>query len=141
MWILDSLAEVQIKKPFLILWLTLGAAFLLLANFFSQNALYHPLTYALVAVSIWALWQNRKTMLNGSILPAIAVAAFLLIPEYVLPFSLLFTFAIGRIVFAENFRIWKWLTSSGLFLLTFPIVANWQNIQEVQSLLPYPYYS
>ena len=140
MWILDSLAEVQLKKPFLILWLTLGAAFLLLANFFSRNPVYHPLTYALTAVSIWVLWQKNKALLNGLILPAIAVAAFLLIPQYVIPFSLVFTFAIGKVVFAENFRIWKWLISSGLLLITFPIVANWQNIPEVRSLLPFPYY-
>lgn len=140
MWILDSLAEVQIKKPFMILWLTLGAAFLLLANFFSRNALYHPLTYALTAVSIWVLWQKNKAPLNGLILPGIAVAAFLLFPDYLIPFSLLFTFAIGKVVFAENFRIWKWLLSSGLLLITFPIVGNWQNIPEVRNVLPYPYY-
>ncbi|MCI0414249.1 hypothetical protein L0222_15830 [bacterium] len=140
MWILDSLAEVKIKKPFMILWLTLGAAFLLLANFFSRNALYHPLTYALTAVSIWVLWQKNKAPLNGLILPGIAVAAFLLFPDYLIPFSLLFTFAIGKVVFAENFRIWKWLLSSGLLLITFPIVGNWQNIPEVRNVLPYPYY-
>ena len=140
MWILDSLAEVQLKKPFLILWLTLGAAFLLLANFFSQNPLYHPLTYALTGVSIWVLWQKDKALLNGLLLPGIALAAFFLVPQYVIPFSLLFTFAVGKVVFAENFRIWKWLASSGLLLLTFPIVANWQNIAEIRGILPFPYY-
>lgn len=140
MWILDSLAEVQLKKPFLILWLTLGAAFLLLANFFARNPLYHPFTYALTAVSIWVLWQKNKALLNALILPAIAVAAFFLVPEYVIPFSILFTFALGKVVFAENFRIWKWLISSALMLVTFPIVANWQSIPEVRSILPFPYY-
>ncbi len=140
MWILDSLAEVQLKKPFLILWLTLGAAFLLLANFFSLNALYHPATYTLTVVSIYVLWQKNKSLLNGLILPAIALAAFFLVPDKAIPFSLLFTFAIGKVVFAENFRIWKWLVSSALLLISFPIVANWQNISEVRNLLPYPYY-
>ena len=64
MWILDSLAEVQLKKPFLILWLTLGAASLLLANFFTHTALYHPATYALTAVSIYVLWQKNKSLLK-----------------------------------------------------------------------------
>jgi hypothetical protein len=138
-WILDSLAEIDLKKPFVILWVTLGAAFLLLARFFAVNAIYHPVTYSLLALVVWFLWHRNRTLHNGLIIPALAIAAFLLIPEYMLVYTAAFTLLIGRVVFAENFRVWKWLTSAGLMLLAVPIVSVWQRIPEIQTLLPLPF--
>ncbi len=138
MWILDSLSEVHLRKPFLVLWITLGAVFLLLATFFSRNGLYHPATFSALAVCVWLLWQKERTRWNALIVPGMAAASFLLVPDYLFLFCLVFTLAVGKVVFAENFRIWKWLASSSLFFLTFPIVDSWQGIPELQKLLPVP---
>ena len=138
MWILDSLMEVQLKKPFLVLWTTLGATFLLLAAFFSRNPIYHPATYSVLAVIVWLLWQKERALLNGLILPVLAVGSFFLIPDYRPVYAAGFTLLIGKVVFAENFRMWKWLASSGLFFFAVPIVSSWQHIPEIHAFLPVP---
>ena len=139
MWILDSLTEVQLKKPFLALWTTLGAAFLLLALFFSRNPIHHPVTYSLLAVIAWLLWQKERTLQNGLILPGLFLGSFFLIPDYRPLYVAAFTFVIGKVVFAENFRLWKWLTATGLFFLAAPITGAWQQITPIHVLLPAPF--
>jgi hypothetical protein len=136
MWILDSLADVQMKKPFLILWISLGAAFLLLANLFSLNPVHHPATYSILALAVWLSWQKQKRLQNSLIVAILAVAAFFLIPEYRLVYAATFTLLIGKVVFAESFRVWKWVASAGLLFLVPPIVGSWQAIPEIQVYLP-----
>jgi hypothetical protein len=139
MWILDSLTDVPIKKPFFLLWTAPGAASLLLAYFFSQNQLYHPLIVAVFAAVCFYLWQTRKTALNAMMVPAIGGAAWLLLPNYPLLFCLIAVLLLGKFVFAEQFRMWKWLAASSLLWLSFPILSTWQSITELQLAVPYPF--
>ena len=136
MWIIDSLTDVQLKKPFLVLWTTLGAAFLLLATFFSRNPIYHPATYSLLAVLVWLVWQKERTIQNGLILPVLFLGSFFLIPDYLPLYVLAFTLVVGKVVFAENFRLWRWVASTALFFLVTPIVSTWQQIPQIHMLLP-----
>src|SRR5688572_17189667 len=138
MWILDSLSNLQLRKPFFVLWITLGAAFLLLANFFSINALYHPATYSLLTVGLWLIWQQERSLLNALIIPVVSIAAFFMVPKYLPLFAVAFTFLIGRSLFVESFKHWKWAISALLFYLSFPILSTWQSIPHVAAFLPVP---
>src|SRR5688572_29630803 len=138
MWILDSLSEVQLKKPFLFLWIPLGAAFLLLAIFFSQNPLYHSATYSTVALATWLCWQKERTLLNGLIVPVLAIAAVLMVPNYLYLYAAGFSLLTGRLIFAENFRPWKGIASTALLLLSLPILQVWQEIPQLRTLFPLP---
>lgn len=122
----------------MILWASLGAAFLLLATFFSQNALHHPATYTVLALAVWILWQKERTVVNGLMMTAAGTASFLLIPDYTLFYFPAFALVAGMIVFAENFRIWKWVASSTLLICAIPIVGSWQQIPELRTLVPLP---
>ena len=137
MWILDSLSNVQLKRPFFLLWISLGAVYLLLATFFYRNALY-PATYSIVTLCVWLLWQRQRSVRNILIVPAIAAVSFFLVPRYFFFFCAIFAFATARFIFAENFRWWKVAASSGLLFVTAPIVATWQSIPSIANLVPAP---
>ncbi len=139
MWILDALSEVSFRKPFLIFFATLGAGMLLLAYFFSTSSILHPALYALIALDAHIIWQKKQNIVTCLIVPAVYLSGLFLLPAYVLPFCVLFSLIIGKIVFAECFRLWKWPASSALVILSIPVVLTWQSIPEVNSLLPYPF--
>jgi hypothetical protein len=139
MWILDSLSEVPVKKPFMILWATLGAASLLLSYFFAINALYHPVTFSLMAAAAFYLWKKERTVFSGLVIPAILGVGWFLLPNYPLIFCVIASLLLGKMIFTEQFRIWKWIASSALLALTFPILSSWQNIPELLRVVPYPF--
>jgi|GEM_PF-3932280 len=139
MWVLDSLNDVPVRKAFLILWTALGAASLLLAHFFSSNALYNPLTFTAVSACAFSLWQPRKTVLRALIIPTIGGVAWFLLPAYPLFFCGIAALLLGKTVFSEQFRAWKWLAASALLWITFPILSSWENIPEIPRVVPYPF--
>ena len=138
MWILDSLSQVELKKPFIILWIALGAVFLLLAHFFAANPLYNPATYCVLATVVWALWQKERSIRNGLVVALLSVAAYQVVPNFLIAYTILFALSIGKVVFAENFRMWKAFASSVLLLLAVPIVSSWQGIPAIHSWIPDP---
>jgi hypothetical protein len=139
MWILDSISDVELKKPFLILWVTLGAAFLLLTRFLVENPLYHPITYALLGITVYLIWAKRKNLWWCIAMLAAGLSSIWLLPTYASLFAILFSLATGKIVFPENFRLWKGFACASLLAVSFPILATWQTIRELQIVLPYPF--
>jgi hypothetical protein len=139
MWILDSLSEVPVKKPFLILWIATGAASLLLSYLFALNGLFHPVTFTLIAAASFFVWKKEKTILSGMVIPLVLVSAWFVLPKYPALFCVIVSFLLGKMIFSEQFRIWKWIAVTALFLISFPILTTWQNIPELLRLVPYPF--
>lgn len=137
MWILDALSRVPLKKLFLLLSTSLGAAFLLLAHPFSIGALTHPLTYALLATVLYLAHRAGTPLWKACVLPPLAYGlAYTLHPHYAPLFAALFTFSCGWMLFRTGFRIWKWAASAVLFMLSLVIVAVWERTGFVQMLIP-----
>lgn len=129
MWILHSIEEIPFKKPLILLSATLGAGFLLLSLFFLKNPLTHPLTYALIALDIYLLQRSLSNPLQAVLAIAGAYAVgFILLPHYRFPFAASFALLIGRLLYRESFRVWKWLAASILIYCSFYITAVWQQI-------------
>ena len=122
---------------FLLLSTALGAAFLLLAQFFSIRALMHPLTYVLLAL---VLYLNRRSETPlwkiCALMPLSYGLAYWLHPHYVPLFAALFTLACGSLLFKNEFRLWKWGASAALFFLSMMIVAVWQRMDFVITAIP-----
>jgi hypothetical protein len=139
MWILDSLSGIPFKKPLTLVLITLGAGFLLLALFYAANPLNEPLLYTLLALDLYIVLRPIKSGLArpALLLPGSYLLAYVLIPQYRILHAVLFSLLVGKIIFEENFRIWKWLASSGLFYLTIRTVAEWQYIPL--TILPLPH--
>jgi hypothetical protein len=139
MWMIEALAEVPFKKPFFVMWSTLGAASLLLSYLLGADPLVHRFIFmAFACVSLY-LWHTGNFILNGLLVPLIASAAWVLLPHHMLLFCLLTSFVFGKLLFADQFRLWKWLTVAALLTVTFPILFSWEDITRAQTLVPYPW--
>lgn len=137
MWILEALSRVPLKRLFLLLSATLGAAFLLLAQLFSIRALTHPLTYTLLAMLLYLAQRPEAPVWKVCVLlPAGYGLAYWLHPHYAPLFAASFTLTCGWLLFRNGFRVWKWIASAVLFFLSLMIVAVWERMDLVQSLLP-----
>ena len=136
MWILTALAREPFKRPLLILLSTLGAACPLLAYFFATDPILLPFTYCLIAAAVAAAWPAPRGLLRG----ALAAMLSYLTAKYLLSFPWLFCpgfcFLIGFLLFPESFRVWKWMTVTGMFFVSIWAVAVWQQMLFVQSILP-----
>lgn len=138
MWILDSMAKVPLRKLYLSLVATLGAGFLLLAFLFQLNPLSQPVIYALVALSVYLVQRKEVRILRGAafLLGAFFLAHFLL-PGYQLLFCLGFSLLVGKLVFFESLRFWKWLGCALLFHAGIEITSAWQQIDILHGIMPY----
>jgi hypothetical protein len=136
MWMLESLSETPFQKPFTLLALTLGAAFLLLAFFFHLNPIFHPIIYVLAALDLALLW-NRKQFWIVALLAAVTYAlAYVLLPAYVSLFVALFTLTAGRMIFPTTFKIWKSLAAAAMLTLSVYMVLLWEQSSFLTSSLP-----
>jgi hypothetical protein len=137
MWVLEAVHEVPIRKPFLVLLITLGAAFLLLAKFFGLNPVYQPAIYAVVALDLYLL-ERQKSLLRGCLLiPAAYFLAYALLPAYLPLFAVAYALLIGKLVYAESFRLWKWAATTLLIAASLLIVSVWQQIAFVNQFVPF----
>lgn len=137
MWILESLGQIPLKRMFLLLSTALGAAFLLLAQFFSVRALLHPLTYALLALLLYLNRRSETPVWKICVLlPLTYGLATWLHPRYAPLFAALFTLSCGWLLFKNGFRLWKWGACAVLFFLTLLIVAVWQKMDFVLTAIP-----
>lgn len=138
MWILESLSDIPFKKPLTLVLITLGAGFLLLALFYGGNPLNEPLLYTLLALDLYIALRPVKSgfVRPALLLPGSFLLAYVLIPQYRILHAVLFSLLVGKIVFEENFRAWKWLASAGLFYFAIRTVAEWQYVPL--AILPLP---
>ncbi|HJZ12347.1 MAG TPA: hypothetical protein VJ521_09360, partial [Acidobacteriota bacterium] len=72
MWVLESISEIPLKRALIVLLSTLGAAFLLLAHFFSMNPLMQPLLYSILALDLFLLWRKNHKAVHGAVLILLA---------------------------------------------------------------------
>lgn len=136
MWMLESLSETPFQKPFTLLALTLGAAFLLLAFFLQLNPVFQPAVYALAALDLALLWNRKKTW-AVALISAIAYAlAYFLLPAYVLLFVALFTLAAGRVIFSTTFKIWKCVAATAILYPSLYMVLLWEQSSFLTASLP-----
>src|SRR5215831_2527131 len=128
MWVLEAIHEMPVRKPFLVLLITLGAGFLLLAKFLGLNPVYQPAIYAVIALDLYLL-ERQKSVLRGCLLiPAAYFLAYFLLPAYLPLFAIAYALLIGKLVYTESFRLWKWGASSLLIAASLWIVSVWQQI-------------
>jgi hypothetical protein len=139
MWILDALTDVPVKKPFFVMWAAIGAASLLLSYFFATNPLDHPLIFAVISGTSVYLWHTRKLLMNILLVPFVLCLAWYLLPHHMLLFCALTSLSFGKLLFSDQFRIWKWLAAAALLTATFPILSSWSNIVQIQTIVPYPW--
>lgn len=136
MWMLESLSETPFQKPFTLLALTLGAAFLLLAFFLQLNPVFQPAVYAVAAVDLALLWNRRKAWIVALLAAVTYALAYFLLPAYVSLFAALFTVALGRIVFSSTFKIWKCLTAAAMLYFSVYMVLLWEQSSFLTTSLP-----
>lgn len=141
MWIVDSMARVPLKKLYLSLVATLGAAFLLLVFFFQLNPLLQPVIYMLIALSVCFVQRKDIRILRGALFVlGTLLLAYLLIPNYTFLFSLGLSLLAGKLIFYASLRFWKWLACSILFFLAVQITGVWQQIDFLGGLIPFQIY-
>jgi len=139
MWILEALAEVPFKKPFFVMWITLGAASLLLSYFLATIPIFHPVIFLIIAAVCVYLWQTKSLLFNALVVLLIAVAAWYLLPFHMPLFCVLVSLIFGKLLFSDQFRIWKWAVAAVLLTATFPILSSWERLTHIQTLIPYPW--
>lgn len=140
MWILDSMSQIPFKRPFLVLTVTLGAGFLLLAfltGLSGFDSLDGPWIYAILATGFAIAFMRKPgfrlllILSSGSLL-----LSLVLLPQHLLLFSFIFMGMVSRLVASEHFRIWKWLCASILFYLTAYMIVIWQTLLLTTGVLP-----
>ena len=136
MWMLESFGQIPLKKPFLIFSVTLGAAFLLLAHFFSLNPLSQPALYALIAADVCIAWNRRQRLVRAAVACGLSFALAMWTLAYLPLFSLGFALITGLIAFPESFRAWKWLIVSTLVFAAIFSTSVWQQIYFFGSAIP-----
>jgi len=137
MWVLDAISEYELRKPLLILGLTLGAGFLLLAYFFSVNPLAEPLIYVLVALDLSLMQTQKRHPLRVALLLAgVTTAGYWLLAAHSLLFTVIFSFLAGFEVYRQSFRWWRWLVSAALLFVSLHIIPVWQQMLLMEQIVP-----
>lgn len=131
------MAKFPLKKLYLSLVATLGAGFLLLAYLFYLNPLDQPITYLLPALSVYFVHRKDVSILRGALfLVGTFFLSKFLIPEYLLLYSIGFSLLVGKLIYYESVRFWKWLVCSLLFYVAIHITSTWQQIDFMTGLIP-----
>ena len=136
MWILEALSETPFQRPFILLAATLGAAFLLLA-LFSASPVLEPIIYAIIAFDLYWLYKQPKSYYALLAAPICLVGAILLLPAYPWLLALLFSLAVGKLIFPKTFGMVRWLSCAGLLLVAIIATRFWEQLGLVNQLVPY----
>src|ERR1041385_6925332 len=137
MWIFEAIAQTPFKRPFLLLTITLGAAFLLLARLTSSDPLFHPAIFGILGLDFHFLFSRNNTLARALIIAAASsLLAYFCHPRYELVFCGAFSLLIGKMIFSDSFRLWKWLLSSILLYASIPMISIWQQLLAANQFVP-----
>lgn len=135
MWMLDALTETPFQKPFTVLALTLGAAFLLLA-FFSLAPLFQPVLYTVAAFDLYWLWNKKKSWVPVLLVLSVYALGYFLLASYSVLFALMLSVVVGRLVYPATWNIWRSLAAGCLLLFSMLAVNLWQRADVLGPYLP-----